>query len=276
MGIKIYVASLSLIFFIILVFFFYQFNFNLNTPIENWVNTASYFNGILTPPLLAITSVLIFLTWRTSKSELEETKLALREQSDTQNFSVIKDAVFEIANEIKVTMQKEIRVFDDNKEIYFINFDGYKDSEIDEYYYEHSQKIPLEKFIFEYFQFLKTRPDKNIERNKQHVDIIFSKETFEYIDKIKSIALFMRALKSKEYREVLEVTLFAKLTIFTWLMFVEIAFHLRQTAKEGEKETAELVFLEIAGLVCRQLKEIAWRNALSDEVLLELEKRKLL
>ena len=50
-------------------------------------------------------------------------------------------------------MQNEIRVFDDNEKVYFINFDGYKDSEIDEYYYEYSQKIPLEKFIFEYFQF---------------------------------------------------------------------------------------------------------------------------
>lgn len=84
MGIKIYVASLSLIFFTILVFFFYQFNFNLNTPIENWVNTASYFNGILTPPLLAITSILIFLTWKTSQSELKATKVILEKQLKNQ------------------------------------------------------------------------------------------------------------------------------------------------------------------------------------------------
>jgi hypothetical protein len=59
-------------------------------------------------------------------------------------------------------------------------------------------------------------------------------------------------------------------------MFVEIAFYLFKTSKEDEKNSAELVFEAIAGLTCRQLKEISWIQALSDEVLFELQKRKLI
>ena len=32
--------------------FFNSFSFNLNTPIENWVATASYFNNVFSPILL--------------------------------------------------------------------------------------------------------------------------------------------------------------------------------------------------------------------------------
>lgn len=81
-----YVVTLLIVFFLAGVCFFTRFDFNFYAPIDNWVNTASFFNSILTPPLLAITSILIFLTWQTSKKELEETKELLKIQSETQNF----------------------------------------------------------------------------------------------------------------------------------------------------------------------------------------------
>ncbi|WP_350595696.1 hypothetical protein, partial [Pseudoalteromonas sp. 45-MNA-CIBAN-0466] len=77
-------------------------------------------------------------------------------------------------------------------------------------------------------------------------------------------------------KSILEITLFSKLTIFSWLMFTEIAFHLYKTAKEEERKYSELVFLEIAGLTCRQMKEVYWLDSLSEQVLSELKERKLL
>ncbi|KPH64836.1 hypothetical protein, partial [Pseudoalteromonas porphyrae] len=97
-----------------------------------------------------------------------------------------------------------------------------------------------------------------------------------YIDKVKTISLFMRSIKSAEYKEILEITLFSKLTIFTWLLFIEIAYNLYRTADDNDKKTAELVFMEVAGLTCRQLKEVYWLDSLSEQVLVELTERKLL
>lgn len=95
-----YVISLIVIFCIVVFAYFIRFSFNFNTPIESWVNTASYFNGILTPPLLAITSILIFLTWQTSKKELEETKELLKIQSETQKFKDDLDIFSKRINEL--------------------------------------------------------------------------------------------------------------------------------------------------------------------------------
>ncbi|HEA14941.1 MAG TPA: hypothetical protein ENH88_00515 [Pseudoalteromonas prydzensis] len=75
-----YIKSLCSVFIIIVFVFFYRFGFNFNTTLETWVHSASFFNNILTPPLLAITSVFILLTWRTSKTELEATKTLLEKQ----------------------------------------------------------------------------------------------------------------------------------------------------------------------------------------------------
>ncbi|MCP4050689.1 MAG: hypothetical protein GY730_08295, partial [bacterium] len=97
MGILIYLLVLVTILLSVLCYFFDQFSFNLDTPIENWVNTATYFNGILTPPLLAITSVLIYLTWETSRKELKETRNVMQQQSNTIDrpfsYQVFKDKI---------------------------------------------------------------------------------------------------------------------------------------------------------------------------------------
>lgn len=75
--IGLYVFSLIIIFIAALFIFFCRFDFNFNAPIDNWLKTANFFNSLLTPPLLAITSILIFLTWETSKRELETTNSAI-------------------------------------------------------------------------------------------------------------------------------------------------------------------------------------------------------
>lgn len=85
-----YVLSLIVLFGIVFFIYIKRFDISLDAPMENWVDTASYFNGILTPPLLAITSILIFLTWQTSKKELQETKSLLEDQGEreTHKFSL--------------------------------------------------------------------------------------------------------------------------------------------------------------------------------------------
>ncbi|KID56845.1 hypothetical protein JF50_13180 [Pseudoalteromonas luteoviolacea] len=84
----IYLLTLASIFFGALTVYFYRFDLDLDAPHKSWVDTATYFNNLLTPPLLAITSFLIFLTWQTSKSELHETKEQLKNQQklDTAKF----------------------------------------------------------------------------------------------------------------------------------------------------------------------------------------------
>lgn len=259
--------------------FGYFFEFSPSREFKTWVDTATIFTGVATPILSTISVFLLYFVWKDNRRELSETKKALLEQSDTQNFSVIKDAVFDITYIVKESLQVDVALAQIGEEMILaskaspaFNMDYPKKTNGE----DGKVIMKLEQFLYHYFLFSRDKPIEPTRYNNSMKNLILSSVTYQYIDKVKSIALFMSVLKSERFRDVLEITLFAKLTIFTWLMFVEIAFHLHKTAKEGEKETAELVFLEIAGLVCRQLKEIAWRNALSDEVLLELEKRKLL
>ncbi|MBG9993055.1 hypothetical protein HHE94_02040 [Pseudoalteromonas arctica] len=56
---------------IFILFFFYRFNFNLNTPIKNWIDTATYFNNLLSPLFLFVTIMLLYWTWRDTKNGLE-------------------------------------------------------------------------------------------------------------------------------------------------------------------------------------------------------------
>ncbi|WP_105198961.1 hypothetical protein [Pseudoalteromonas sp. T1lg10] len=47
--------------------FFSRFSYDLDAPIENWVNTATYFNNLFSPILLFVTMILLYLTWRDTK-----------------------------------------------------------------------------------------------------------------------------------------------------------------------------------------------------------------
>tara|TARA_Y100000310_G_scaffold345868_1_gene472062 strand:+ start:29401 stop:30276 length:876 start_codon:yes stop_codon:yes gene_type:complete len=255
------------------------FDFTPSKELKTWVDTATIFTGVATPILSTVSVFLLYFVWKDNRRELAETKKALSEQSDTQNFSVIKDAVFDVAEKVKESLQsnvgmgqigEEVLLVSESSPAFKIDYPPKPNGE------EGLTIMKLEFFLEYYFRFSREKPIESTRYNNSLKGLILSAPTLQYIDKVKSIALFMKALKSDEFKEVLEITLFAKLTIFTWLMFVEIAYHLLKTAKEGEQDIAELVFIEIAGLTCRQLKAVAWLNALSDEVLFELQKRKLI
>ena len=260
--------------------FGYFFEFTPSRDLKAWVDTATIFTGVATPILTTVSVFLLYFVWKDNRRELAETKKALIEQSDTQNFSVIKDAVFEIVEQAKILSQRKVVLINYGKEVKLFDLDDesltIEEGDVDDDMKYESTKYIVENLLHDYFLWSKSEKIGNIPRSTSQKNLIFNNQFHDYIEKINTLALFMQALKSDKYRQILEITLFAKLTIFTWLLFVEIAFHLLKTAKEGEKETAELVFLEIAGLTCRQLKEVYWINSLSDEVLLELKERKLL
>lgn len=260
--------------------FGYFFEFTPSRDLKAWVDTATIFTGVATPILTTVSVFLLYFVWKDNRRELAETKKALIEQSDTQNFSVIKDAVFEIVEQAKILSQRKVVLINYGKEVKLFDLDDesltIEEGDVDDDMKYESTKYIVENLLHDYFLWSKSEKIGNIPRSTSQKNLIFNNQFHDYIEKINTLALFMQALKSDKYRQILEITLFAKLTIFTWLLFVEIAFHLLKTAKEGEKETAELVFLEIAGLTCRQLKEVYWLDSLSDEVLSELKKRKLL
>ena len=256
-----------------------KFGFGLPDDLQTWQTTSSYFQNIIALLTGPLSLLILYFVWKDNRQELAETKKALTEQSDTQNFSVIKDAVFEIADQVKVCLQKDVVRGMGNNGWILSNVSSPISNTLflpDEQGIEQRKEMKLELFLQEYFTFTRCKPIVKNSDNDSMKKLIFSNPTFEFIEKVKTIALFVHATKSIDFKKILEITLFAKLTIFTWLMFVEIAFHLLKTAKVGEKETAELVFEEIAGLTCRQLKEVYWLDSLSDEVLLELKERKLL
>ncbi len=255
------------------------FGFSPSKSLDVWYQTATIFTGVTTPFISAISVFLLYFVWKDNRRELAETKKALTEQSDTQNFSVIKDAVFEIADQVKVCLQKDVVMGMGSNGWILTNVNSpVSDTRFlpDEQGKEQRDEMKLESFLKLYFTFTHSKPIEKNRYNDSMKELIFSNPTFEFIEKVKTIALFVRETKSINYKNILEITLFAKLNIFTWMMFVEISFHLFKTATLAEKETAELVFEEIAGLTCRQLKEVYWIDALSDEVLLELNARKLL
>lgn len=71
--------------------FFDRFKYNLNTPLENWIDTAVYFNNLLTPVLLLATVFLLYWTWKDTKTaldlqqqELSENRLLFKEQIENQ------------------------------------------------------------------------------------------------------------------------------------------------------------------------------------------------
>lgn len=260
--------------------FFSIFNFNLNTPIERWVATATYFSNVFSPILLFISILLLYRTWKDSKEALEvqkleliETRIVLKEQSDTQSFSVFKETLFQVIDQIKELNDKKCKLKHDERRWRIIKDDNFDFGDIN--LNEQESEMPFETFLQAYFFEMRSKPLENDELSLSFKSLIFD-DTNTYIEKIKTIALLLNNIGNNRYKPILEIATFNRLTIFTWLFFIEIVYHLYIYSNDVEKHTSELVFMEVAGLTCRQLRDVYWIDALSDEVLLELKARKLL
>lgn len=262
--------------------FFRHFSFNNNAPIENWVTTATYFNNAFSPVLLLASIFLLYRTWSDSKEalevqkrELEATKEVLKEQSDTQNFSVFKEALFEVTDQVNSLLKAKVLLKHTENEAFLYTENSLEFISETKNAYDDDRIMTFSTFLYEYFLNIRLTRLYNTPKSESYKNLIFT-ESYQYIEKLKTIALLLQKQESNVHRDTLEIIIFHRLHIFVWLMFLEIAFHLLSTSQESEKHSTEVVFEVIAGITSRQLKEGYWLNSLSDEVLTELKARKLL
>lgn len=263
--------------------FLKRFNFENSWPMDKWVDSFVYFNNATSPLLLLASVVLLYQTWlgsrealKVQKRELEETKNVLKEQTDTQNFGVFKDALFEVTDSVALMLETKVLLkrTENDVQLFIEKSWGYKANQ--ELLTDDERIMTFKSFLRHYFEVMSGKPLEEDSHTASFKRLLIPGETFPYIEKVKTIALLFHKQKLNVHFDTLEIIIFHRLDKFTWLMFVEIAFYLFKTSKEDEKNSAELVFEAIAGLTCRQLKEISWIQALSDEVLFELQKRKLI
>lgn len=62
--------------------YLYHFQLDLNTPLKNWVDTATYFNNALSPILFFSSILLLYLTWKDTKEALMTQKKELELQRE--------------------------------------------------------------------------------------------------------------------------------------------------------------------------------------------------
>ncbi len=260
-----------------------RFNFRYWWPMEKWIDFFTYFNNAISPVLLLASVMLLYQTWlgsrealKVQKRELEETKNVLKEQTDTQNFGVFKDALFEVTDSVALMLETKVLLkrTENEKQLFIEKSWGYNVNQ--ESLRDDERIMTFRSFLRHYFEVMIGKPLEEDSHTASFKRLLIPGETFPYIEKVKTIALLFHKQKLNVHFDTLEIIIFHRLDKFTWLMFVEIAFYLFKKSKEDEKNSAELVFEAIAGLTCRQLKEISWIQALSDEVLFELQKRKLI
>jgi hypothetical protein len=86
--IAIVIATISSI--ISLGLFYFRFGFDFSAKITEWVNTATYFNNLLSPIFLFITILLLYWTWRDTKEalEIQSKELALQRRELKSNRSI--------------------------------------------------------------------------------------------------------------------------------------------------------------------------------------------
>ncbi|ATG58232.1 MULTISPECIES: hypothetical protein [Pseudoalteromonas] len=78
--------------------FFDRFKYNLDVPIQNWIDTAVYFNNLLSPVLLFATVLLLYWTWQDTKRGLD------LQRSDALYTSIIA-TLERSSNELKKELQ---------------------------------------------------------------------------------------------------------------------------------------------------------------------------
>lgn len=76
----------------IIIFNFYGAFPTRNNSTESWKTTASIINGLITPILTSFSIILIWMTWQTSKKELEATNNALELDKAIKVLSAMLDA----------------------------------------------------------------------------------------------------------------------------------------------------------------------------------------
>lgn len=101
------IPSLLLTFFI--CFFIHDFPEYIGTE-ESWLNTAQILNGFLTPILTLASIMLIYFTWTTTKTDLEETKKYLKYQEEREQLQIFSRRVSKLNEKFDTKIDFNIKV----------------------------------------------------------------------------------------------------------------------------------------------------------------------
>lgn len=166
-----------------LIIFFSHFSFNLNTKIQNWIDTVTYFNNLLSPLFMIISTILIFVTYRENKNEIERQK-KINEQTNNENneralfsfnFPIIKEMIDNIhKNDLKINIL-DIRNY--------MNYESHQEKR--KILITYKNKVSLKKEILSW---LNSRENKHVRKtynNNENIELPLSKEydDFSHLEK---------------------------------------------------------------------------------------------
>lgn len=253
--------------------FFNTFSFNLNTPIENWVATASYFNNVFSPILLFVSILLLYRTWKDSKAalelqkmELEETKKVLLQQVDLQNIPIVQQSILSLVDDLNIYLNKEITLCIDNEK-HTITTMKPREGSMDKLYC-------INKLIIEYYT--KIALDKNNKVTNSYRNILNSGNLSFPETELKALSLLLKAIDKSEKKEFIEISLFSKFDLRVWLFFSYKLYSLKgKKRKYGNGYDYDEMFEVIATLTYKRLKKSSWLSSLPTAFRHELELKEI-
>ncbi|MCG7538016.1 hypothetical protein [Pseudoalteromonas sp. OF7H-1] len=87
--------------------YFEKFDVDLNnTDFKTWVDVAVYFNNAFSPLLLFATVILLYMTWKTSDTELNQTREVLKSQTELLLFDKFAENLRYITGEISTLLNQ--------------------------------------------------------------------------------------------------------------------------------------------------------------------------
>lgn len=269
--------SSALLLFLLLIFICFVNVFGIGAPknIQTWTNTSSVFYNLTSTCIAVISLILLLNIWRDNRKELKETREALQDQLNIQNFTVTKETVTSVIFQIKELNKRHLILIENNYNYVIKSVGERGDLDFTSLTINNngnSHQFTHSHFFEEYFLSVGS---KNISNDYSHPNnyksLIFDKNFFIYKDKIIALGLLLSSVKSEEYKKILRVILYPELSIFTWLFVLEISSHLHLYEKGKLHIGMKAVFIEIAYLVSFQIESKELLGWLSEETRKNME-----
>ncbi|WP_165725203.1 hypothetical protein [Pseudoalteromonas sp. SA25] len=269
--------SSALLLFLIFIFICFVSVFGIGAPknIQTWTNTSSVFYNLTSTCIAVISLILLLNIWKDNRKELKETREALQDQLNIQNFTVTKETVTSVIFQIKELNKRHIILIENNYNYVIKSVGERGDLDFTSLTINNngnSDQFTHSNFFEEYFLSVGS---KNISNDYSHPNnyksLIFDKNFFIYKDKIIALGLLLNSVRFEEYKKILRVILYPELSIFTWLFMIEISSHIHLYEKENSHINMKAVFTEIANLVYLQIESKKLLDWLSEEAINNIE-----
>lgn len=269
--------SSALLLFLIFIFICFVSVFGIGAPknIQTWTNTSSVFYNLTSTCIAVISLILLLNIWKDNRKELKETREALQDQLNIQNFTVTKETVTSVIFQIKELNKRHIILIENNYNYVIKSVGERGDLDFTSLTINNngnSDQFTHSNFFEEYFLSVGS---KNISNDYSHPNnyksLIFDKNFFIYKDKIIALGLLLNSVRFEEYKKILRVILYPELSIFTWLFMIEISSHIHLYEKENSHINMKAVFIEIANLVYLQIESKKLLDWLSEEAINNIE-----